>query len=89
MECKIAVSKERCNENRYIDDLLNIDNPYFEGMVIQIYPPELQLNKDNNAPDTEAPFRDSGPFVTVLEFVLLGKSCSLGSPCGLPFCCLI
>ena len=22
-----------------------IDNPYFEGMVNQIYPPELQLNK--------------------------------------------
>ena len=30
---------------RYLDDLLNIDNPYFEGMVKQIYPPELQLNK--------------------------------------------
>ena len=24
---------------------LNIDNPYFEGMVSQIYPAELQLNK--------------------------------------------
>ena len=23
----------------------NIDNPFFEGMVNQIYPPELQLNK--------------------------------------------
>ena len=31
--------------SRYLDDLLNIDNPYFEGMVNQIYPPELQLNK--------------------------------------------
>ena len=30
---------------RYLDDLLNIDNPYFEGMVNRIYPPELQLNK--------------------------------------------
>ena len=30
--------------SRYID-LLNIDNPYFEGMVNEIYPPELQLNK--------------------------------------------
>ena len=30
--------------SRYLDDLLNIDNPYFEGMVNQIYPPELQLN---------------------------------------------
>ena len=31
--------------SRYLDDLLNIDNPYFEGMVNCIYPPELQLNK--------------------------------------------
>ena len=28
--------------SRYLDDLLNIDNPYF---VSQIYPTELQLNK--------------------------------------------
>ena len=42
--------------SRYLDDLLNIDNPYFEGMVNQIYPPELQLNKANTS-DTEAPFR--------------------------------
>ena len=34
-----------------------IDNPYFEGMGKQIYPPELQLNKANNT-DTEAPFLD-------------------------------
>ena len=33
--------------SRYLDDLLNIDNPYFEGMVNKIYPPELQLNKAN------------------------------------------
>ena len=39
----------------YLDDLLNVDNPYFEGMVKQNYPPELQLNKANNT-DTEAPF---------------------------------
>ena len=38
----------------YLDDLLNIDNPYFEGMVNQIYPPQLQLNKANTT-DTEAP----------------------------------
>ena len=42
---------------RYLDDLLNIDNPYFEGMVKQIYPPELQLNEANNT-GTEAPFLD-------------------------------
>ena len=43
--------------SRYLDDLLNIDNHYFEGMVHQIYPPELQLNKANIS-DTEAPFLD-------------------------------
>ena len=31
--------------SRYLDDLLNIDNLYFEGMVNQIHTPELQLNK--------------------------------------------
>ena len=39
------------------DDLLSIDNPYFEGMVNRIYPPELQLNRANTS-DTEAPFLD-------------------------------
>ena len=43
--------------SRYLDDLLNIDNPYFEGMVNRFYPPELQLNKANTS-DTEAPFLD-------------------------------
>ena len=31
----------------YLDDLLNIDSPYFAGMVNQICPPELQLHKAN------------------------------------------
>ena len=43
--------------SRYLDDLLNIDNTYFEGMVNQIYPPELQLNK-NCTSDTDALFLD-------------------------------
>ena len=43
--------------SRYLDDLLNIDNPYFEGMVNRIYPPELHLNKANTS-DTKAPFLD-------------------------------
>ena len=38
--------------SRYLDDLLNIDNPSFEQMVGQIYPTELQLNKANSS-DTE------------------------------------
>ena len=41
--------------SRYLDDLLNIYNPYFEGTVNRIYPPELQLNKANTS-DTVAPF---------------------------------
>ena len=28
--------------SRYLDDLLNIDNPYFEAMVGRIYLPELR-----------------------------------------------
>ena len=38
--------------SRYLDDLFNIDNPYFEQMVSQIYPTELHLNKANFS-DTE------------------------------------
>ena len=41
----------------YLDDLLNIANPYFEGMVNHICPPELQLNKANTT-DADAPFLD-------------------------------
>ena len=41
--------------SRYWDYLLNIDIPYFEQMVGQIYPAESQLNKANFS-DTEAPF---------------------------------
>ena len=43
--------------SRYLDDLLNIDNSYFESMVKRIYPPELQLNKANTS-YTEAQFLD-------------------------------
>ena len=41
--------------SRYLDDLLNIDNPYFEHLVGQIYPTELQLNKAISS-DSAAPF---------------------------------
>ena len=43
--------------SRYLDYLINIDNPYFEQMVGQIYPTELKLSKANSF-DTEAPFLD-------------------------------
>ena len=31
--------------SRYLDDLLNIDNYFFDSMVNHIYPSKLQLNK--------------------------------------------
>ena len=49
--------------SRYLDGLLNIDNPYFEGMVNQIYPSELQLNKANTL-DTEASFLNLHQFIS-------------------------
>ena len=49
--------------SRYLDDLLNMYNPYFEGMVNQIYQPELQLNKANTS-DTEAPCLDLHPSIS-------------------------
>ena len=44
-------------KSRYLDDILNINNVYFDNMVSQIYPSELQLNKANTS-DTEAAFLD-------------------------------
>ena len=41
--------------SRYLDDILNIDNVYFDKMVSHIYPSELKLNKANTS-DTEAAF---------------------------------
>ena len=43
--------------SRYLDDLSNIGNIYFDQMVDRIYPTELQLNRANSS-DTEAPFLD-------------------------------
>ena len=55
-----SISLKRINNNqanvveafnstsRYLDELLNIDNPCFEQMVSQIYPTELQSNKANS-----------------------------------------
>ena len=43
--------------SRYLDDILNINNVYFDNMVSQIYPSELQLNKANTS-GTKAVFLD-------------------------------
>ena len=41
--------------SRYLDDILNIINVYFDNMVSQIYSSELKLNKANTF-YTEAAF---------------------------------
>ena len=43
--------------SRYLDDILNINSVYFDNMVSQIYPSELQLNIAYTF-DTEAAFLD-------------------------------
>ena len=40
-----------------MDNILNINNVYFDNMISQIYPSELQLDKTNTS-DTEAAFLD-------------------------------
>ena len=42
---------------RYLDDILNINNVYFDTMVSQIYTSELLLKKANTS-DKEAAFLD-------------------------------
>ena len=43
--------------SRYLDDILNIGNDFFDSMVNRIYPSELQLYKANVS-DTEVSFLD-------------------------------
>ena len=43
--------------SRNLDDILNINNVYFDNMVSQIYPSELLLNKANTS-GTEAAILD-------------------------------
>ena len=54
--------------SRYLDDLLNIDNPHFEQMVGQICPAELQLNKANSSDNDK---RDDFNFEIVNFFFLM------------------
>ena len=49
--------------SRYLDDLLNMDNPYFKQMVSQIYPTDIQFTKANSS-DTQAPFLDLDLYIT-------------------------
>ena len=60
--------------SRYLADLLDIDNPYFEQVVGQIYSIELQLNKANSS-DTEAAFLDLNLSITkgIVSFKIYDK----------------
>ena len=59
--------------SRNLEDILNISNVYFDNIVSQIYPSELQLNKANTS-DTKATFLDlhlsiSNNIVSIIDFV--------------------
>ena len=56
-ETQADVIEAFTSTSRYLDDLLNIDNPYFEGMASKIYPAELQLNKAHTC-DIKVSFLD-------------------------------
>ena len=43
--------------SRYMDDILKLNNIYFDNMISDIYPSEPQLNNANTY-DTEAVFLD-------------------------------
>ena len=49
--------------SRYLYDILNINNIYFDNMVRKIYPAELQLNKANTF-DNEAAFLEVHLFIS-------------------------
>ena len=59
--------------SRYLDDILNINNVYFDNMEGQIYPSELQLNKANTS-DTKAAFLDFQMILFLLKFMINVKT---------------
>ena len=54
--------------SRYLDDILNINNLYFDNMVSQIYHSKLQLNKAYTS-DTEAVFLDLNLSILMILFL--------------------
>ena len=44
-DIEVDIIEAFTSTSRYLDDLLNIDNPYFEEMVNQIYPSVQKLNE--------------------------------------------
>ena len=54
--------------SRYLDDIFNSNNVYFDNMVSQIYPSELKLNKAS-ASDTEAASLDLHLSIIMILFL--------------------
>ena len=52
----------------YLDYILNIGNVYFENMLSQIYPSELQLDKAYTS-DTKAAFLDLHLSISMILFL--------------------
>ena len=71
---KLKLLKRLTPASRYLDDLLNVDIPYFEQMVGQIYSTELQLDKANSS-ETGAPFLDLTLSITsgIVSFKIYDK----------------
>ena len=44
-----------CTTSKYLEDIFNIGNVYFDTLISQIYPSELQLSKANTS-DTKSAF---------------------------------
>jgi len=42
------------NTSRYLDDILNLGNPFFDNSIASIYSNELKLNKANNSATSAA-----------------------------------
>ena len=77
VEKRSEVIEAFSSTSRYSDELLNIDNKYFNGLISKTFPSELQLNKENSS-ETEAPFLDL--HLSILDgFILLGWGCSSSS----------
>ena len=64
------------SSSRYLENLLNIDNSYFEQMVGQIYSTEIQLYKVNSS-DTKALFFDLNLSITngIVSSKIYDKQC--------------
>ena len=69
-EKQFEVIEAFCSRSRYLDDLLNIDNGYCDGLISRIYPSELQLNKTNYS-ETVAPFLHS--HLSILDWFISCK----------------